>query len=511
MAQIALRIICGEGLEKTVQFPGSMRIDDITVIVREKVLGDASKLDHLLYCADRKMWPLPNKTLDYYDFKSGQKLVLKKKSRPQKLRLPDHSSKKVMIDETLTCRELVTVICEFLNISRPHCLAFAYANPPPQYTLTSADEKKGSPLPPLTKKDLNRLENKLVERTSKGEPLPHLNIRINQAWLDPSMTLSAQDIGENDEILLKYRYFYKLEVDDKDIPRLEYVYGQGCKSYLDGELPVTDETVLTFSWLLLQLAFRNSMADKFTPHFLEKERHQYLPATYKVKNWKNFAKQLQTVQASMGVLDPVAIKLKFVEMWQAMDTYGMELYSVVDKNSRARGLFGVSHEKFVLVRQDQVTQPPRTWKIGDMDKYRYDMMNSIVMFDFPLAEVKSQYLVAPKFGTQILSYVAGLLQVFVDLQEFKVEKKPEKEKAVKKSTENLLDHVLEEALSPRLRDQKAKPGNMRESVYENLSTAGDELYEALDHVGGTPNNANVPGLPQGFAIDHLAGGWIIAV
>lgn len=75
-------------------------------------------------------WLLSNKTIEFYDLKSGGNkhtsiyliedvLEFKKKHRPIKVRMLDGALKTVIIDESLPVSLLVSVICDKIGIANP--------------------------------------------------------------------------------------------------------------------------------------------------------------------------------------------------------------------------------------------------------------------------------------------------------------------------------------------------------------------------------------------------------
>ena len=51
------------------------------------------------------------RTLQHYDFESGDLLVYKEKTRPLRVRTLDDSVKTLLIDDSLTVAELTKVVC----------------------------------------------------------------------------------------------------------------------------------------------------------------------------------------------------------------------------------------------------------------------------------------------------------------------------------------------------------------------------------------------------------------
>ena len=68
------------------------------------------------------------RTLDYYDLKSGDMLVYKDKTRPLRVRTLDGSVKTLLIDDSQTVAELTKVVCA--KIGRLVVFLFLYLQSP---------------------------------------------------------------------------------------------------------------------------------------------------------------------------------------------------------------------------------------------------------------------------------------------------------------------------------------------------------------------------------------------
>jgi talin len=86
--------------------------------------SQAGGSDHGLYFPAQSKWLINSKTLDFYDFKSGDLVEFRKKHRPLKVRMMDNSLKTVLIDESLPVSQLVDAVCRKIGIANPEEYSF---------------------------------------------------------------------------------------------------------------------------------------------------------------------------------------------------------------------------------------------------------------------------------------------------------------------------------------------------------------------------------------------------
>lgn len=60
-----------------------------------------------------------NRSLDFFDLKSGDLVEYKKKTRALRIRFVDEALKTILIDESRPVREVVDAICERIGLSNP--------------------------------------------------------------------------------------------------------------------------------------------------------------------------------------------------------------------------------------------------------------------------------------------------------------------------------------------------------------------------------------------------------
>lgn len=85
--------------------------------IREKIGETSAQADHGLFWPTQKKWLASNRTLGYYDVKTGDNVEYKKKHRPLKVRMMDHAIKTVLVDESEAVQTIVDTICRKIGIA----------------------------------------------------------------------------------------------------------------------------------------------------------------------------------------------------------------------------------------------------------------------------------------------------------------------------------------------------------------------------------------------------------
>ncbi len=66
-----------------------------------------------MFWVDAKVWMVPTRLLGSYDLRYGESTIeFRKRHRPQRIQLSDGAVKTILIDESLTVKELVQFACE---------------------------------------------------------------------------------------------------------------------------------------------------------------------------------------------------------------------------------------------------------------------------------------------------------------------------------------------------------------------------------------------------------------
>merc|ERR1719225_1863603 len=81
--------------------------------------------------------------------------------------------------------------------------------------------------------------------------------RMNVAWLDSSLSIMEQGVQEFDTLLLRYKYLSFYDLNPKEDPvRINLIYEQARWQLLNEEIDCTEEEMLLFAFLQLQVALQ---------------------------------------------------------------------------------------------------------------------------------------------------------------------------------------------------------------------------------------------------------------
>jgi kindlin 2 len=90
--------------------------------------------------------------------------------------------------------------------------------------------------------------------------------RLNAGWLDSSLSLYEQDVAEFDLLLLKYKFYTFYDINPKlDSVRINQIYEQARWAILSEEIDCTEEEMMLFAGLQLQVALQanNPLPEKY--------------------------------------------------------------------------------------------------------------------------------------------------------------------------------------------------------------------------------------------------------
>ncbi|XP_013404560.1 fermitin family homolog 2 [Lingula anatina] len=111
------------------------------------------------------------------------------------------------------------------------------------------------------------LETSLINspQTPSREAFNHLyrpksyadKAKMNAWWLDSSRSLMEQNIRENDTVLLKFKFYSFYDLNPKyDAVRINQIYEQGKWALISEEIDCTEEEMMMFAALQLQVSLR---------------------------------------------------------------------------------------------------------------------------------------------------------------------------------------------------------------------------------------------------------------
>lgn len=224
---LSLRVLIGDsGVAKTMRFTGNMSISEAIKEIREKL--ETGGQDHGLFQAYNpkvgrpSRWLRGDRTLNFYDIKSGEEIIYKKRHRPLKVMLMDDSVVTVIIDDAGPVSEHVALVAEKLDLPNPEEYSFL--------------------LPGATR------------------------------WLISADPLSTQNVDEGQMVVFKKKYFVTDQnVDKSDMKQLGLLYHQCQKAIVSGEYPCSTEEALSFGALQMQVDHGDFIPNKHSPGFVKVE------------------------------------------------------------------------------------------------------------------------------------------------------------------------------------------------------------------------------------------------
>lgn len=84
--------------------------------------------------------------------------------------------------------------------------------------------------------------------------------RMNVSWLDSSLSIMEQGIREFDTLCLRFKYYTFFDLNPKyDQIRINQLYEQAKWQILNEEIDCTEEEMLMFASLQLQVALQNDV------------------------------------------------------------------------------------------------------------------------------------------------------------------------------------------------------------------------------------------------------------
>ncbi|XP_065189875.1 uncharacterized protein LOC135820770 [Sycon ciliatum] len=174
-------------------------------------------------------------------------------------------------------------------------------------------------------------------------------LRLNTPWLAPHMSLSDQDVTEEEDLLLMYRMFYWTSLE-KGTRRVDHLFMQAKILFLAGEINCSDEKGAQFVALLCQCEHGKYEPEKHNLEWISQQRQVLFPPKY--KNKEVF---MQHIQQEWKALDGVTMsegKCLLVQLWATTPLFGYEFFSCAEVQSQKRGLVGISKTRVVFIPHD---------------------------------------------------------------------------------------------------------------------------------------------------------------
>ncbi|XP_051630483.1 fermitin family homolog 3-like isoform X2 [Manacus candei] len=245
---------------------GDLHIGGLMRLIVETIGEARDWSDHALWWVQQRRWLLPpGPPLDALGVGGGSRLRFVPRHRPLRLRLPGGHVLRLHLNFARTPGRGVARVCSLLGIRNPEELSLlrpeeegggegrgrkgrAPAQAPPDLDLTHlrprADEAPPPALPPEQLRVLvtprGGRDPPTFPRTRRGNLLRRA--QLHARWLDASRSLMGQDVVDDEELLLRFKYPCAMGLDP-----------QARGALLAEEIDCTEEEMLLFAALQYQI------------------------------------------------------------------------------------------------------------------------------------------------------------------------------------------------------------------------------------------------------------------
>ncbi|KFP18284.1 Fermitin family 1 [Egretta garzetta] len=294
--------------EILLQVTGDLHIGGVMLKLVEQIKTPQDWSDYALWWAQKKRWLLKTHwTLDKCEVQADAKLFFTTQHKMLRLRLPNMKTVRLKVSFSSVVFKAVSDICKILNIRRSEELSLlkpseealkkkkkkdknskelitedvlnlcnspvssGLSGSPGLYSKTMTpiyDPMSGTPASstitwfsdsPLTEQNCSILT--FSHPSCSPETLAEMyqprtladKAKINAGWLDSSRSLMEQDILEDDQLLLRFKYYTFFDLNPKyDAVRINQIYEQARWAILLEEIDCTEEEMLIFAALQAQ-------------------------------------------------------------------------------------------------------------------------------------------------------------------------------------------------------------------------------------------------------------------
>ncbi|XP_032998730.1 fermitin family homolog 1 isoform X2 [Lacerta agilis] len=246
----------GDQKESTLQVSGDLHIGGVMLKLVEQIRVSQDWSDYALWWEQKQCWLLKTHwTLDKYGVQADAKLLFTIQHKMLRLRLPSMKTVRLNVSFSSVVFKVVGDICR--TLASP---GFYSKTMTPTY-----DPVSGTPVSsavawfgdsPLAKQSWNNLafspSNCTPESLAKMyQPRTLVDkAKLNSGWLDSSRSLMEQGIQEDDQLLLRFKYYSFFDLNAKyDAVRINQLYEQARWAILLEEIDCTEEETFIFAAL----------------------------------------------------------------------------------------------------------------------------------------------------------------------------------------------------------------------------------------------------------------------
>ncbi|NXR86782.1 FERM1 protein, partial [Hypocryptadius cinnamomeus] len=299
-----------EGVEKeiTLQVTGDLHVGGLMLKLVEKIKIAQDWSDYAFWWEQKKCWLLKTHwTLDKCGVQADAKLIFTTQHKMLRLRLPNMKTVRLKVSFSSMVFRAVSDICKMLNIRRSEELSLLKQS---EGTLKKKKKKDKNSKEPATEDILNLCnspvssglpanqglysktmtpiydpvsgspasstitwfsDGSLAEQNRSILALSHPTCspemlaemyqpwtladkaKLNAGWLDSSRSLMEQGVQEEDQLLLRFKYYTFFDLNPKyDAVRINQIYEQARWAILLEEIDCTEEEMLIFAALQAQ-------------------------------------------------------------------------------------------------------------------------------------------------------------------------------------------------------------------------------------------------------------------
>ncbi|NWU92242.1 FERM1 protein, partial [Upupa epops] len=292
----------------SLQVTGDLHIGGVMLKLVEQIKIAQDWSDYALWWEQKKCWLLKTHwTLDKCGVQADAKLVFTTQHKMLRLRLPNMKTVRLSVSFSSMVFKAVSDICKILNIRRSEELSLLKQS---ENTLKKKKKKDKNSKEPVTEDILNLCyspvssalsgspglysrtmtpiydpisgtpasstvtwfsDSPLTEQNCSVLAFSHPNCspetlaemyqprtladkaKLNAGWLDSSRSLMEQGILEDDQLLLRFKYYTFFDLNPKyDAVRINQIYEQARWAILLEEIDCTEEEMLIFAALQAQ-------------------------------------------------------------------------------------------------------------------------------------------------------------------------------------------------------------------------------------------------------------------
>lgn len=304
------------GKTTTTRFPLSLTIGEL----KQQIINDTQTggPDHSIFLPPIPMvrnglWLQDDRTINFYDLKTGDLIALRKRTAPKKFMFEDQTQKVILIDESLPVRAIIEqVLGEHMSITNP--------------------EEFGM----------------VVEGAGRDD------------WLDTKTPIAQQGVPDDSVLCIRKRFWYNdANIDTTDPMQLHLLYLQINTQVLEGQHPMTLEEAIALAALQCQIQHGNYDAKQYPAGYLASKLHTLLssqhfnPKKDKKSTLKSLESEIFREWRKHVKLSAVNAKYRYSQLVRALPTWGIVYYPCQepipgDKKGKLRDvLIGVNRDSVV--------------------------------------------------------------------------------------------------------------------------------------------------------------------